>query len=98
MPALPRRSLLTPPTVPISSQARCSRRCRILVTDARKAMAKRLNKREQERILKAEHNEFHEPNGHKGLGGGGGRPRRGGHRCRTAPGGIAIASEFKEGG
>jgi hypothetical protein len=48
-------------------------------------------------ILKAEHNEFHDSNGHKDLGSRG-RHWRGGHRCRAALGGIAIASEFNEGG
>jgi biotin carboxyl carrier protein len=55
------------------------------------------NKRTARRILKVERNECHESNGHKGLGGGS-RPRRGGCRCREAPGGIAIASKFNEGG
>ena len=50
-----------------------------------------------ERNLKAEHHEFHESNGHQGLGSRG-RRRRGGHRCRLASGGIAIAGEFNEAG
>jgi hypothetical protein len=43
-----------------------------------------------ERILKVEHHEFHESNGHQGLGSCHLR-RRGGHRCRLAFGSIAIA-------
>ena len=42
------------------------------------------------RNLEAEHHEFHESNGHQGLGSRR-RRRRGGHRCRLAFGSIAIA-------
>jgi uncharacterized membrane protein len=66
-PDFPRRSILTTRTAPISSRGRGSRRCRIV--DALNTMRRRRNKRQSERILKAEHNECHEPNGHKGLGG-----------------------------
>src|ERR1700687_1621962 len=97
MPEFPRRSILTTRIAAISSRSRGSGRCRIGATDALNTMLTRRNKRSARRILKAEHNELHESNGHKGLDSRGMR-RRGGPRCRVASGGIAVACEFNEGG